>query len=65
VRTTRPGERLPVIEGQPPSLPGAFPACAFAPRCKRADAICYGTEPRYDWPAAEGAACHHPFEAPG
>ena len=63
VRAARPGGRLPVIEGQPPGLPGTFPACAFAPRCGRADAICHQTEPRYEWPAAEGAACHHPVEA--
>jgi oligopeptide/dipeptide ABC transporter ATP-binding protein len=63
VRAARPGERLPVIEGQPPSLPGTFAPCAFAPRCERADATCYETEPHYAWPADEGAACHHPVEA--
>ena len=63
VRATLPGERLPVIDGQPPSLPGTFPACAFAPRCDRADGICYETEPSYTWPAPAGAACHHPVEA--
>jgi peptide/nickel transport system ATP-binding protein len=63
VRAAVPGERLPVIEGQPPSLPGTFPACAFAPRCGRADAVCHRVEPRYGWPAAEGEACHHPVEA--
>jgi peptide/nickel transport system ATP-binding protein len=63
VRAAAPGERLRVIEGQPPSLPGTFPACAFAPRCGRADATCHEVEPGYDWPAAEGAACHHPLEA--
>ena len=63
VRAARPGGRLPVIEGQPPSLPGTFPACAFAPRCGRADAICHQDEPGYEWPAVEGAACHHPVEA--
>ncbi len=62
VRAARPGDRLRVIEGQPPSLPGTFPACAFAPRCGRADEICHTTPPVYTWPAAEGTACHHPIE---
>jgi oligopeptide/dipeptide ABC transporter ATP-binding protein len=63
VRAVQPGERLPVIEGQPPSLPGSFPACAFAPRCGFADERCYREEPRYRWPAPEGYACHHPTGA--
>jgi oligopeptide/dipeptide ABC transporter ATP-binding protein len=63
VRAARPGERLPVIDGQPPTLPGTFPACAFAPRCSRADETCRHTEPTYAWPADEGEACHHPIEA--
>jgi oligopeptide/dipeptide ABC transporter ATP-binding protein len=58
-----PGERLPTIDGQPPSLPGAFLPCAFAPRCARADATCREVEPHYPWPAAEGAACHHPLRS--
>jgi oligopeptide/dipeptide ABC transporter ATP-binding protein len=62
VRNTAPGTRLPTIDGQPPSLPGSFPACAFAPRCSRADAICHSDEPSYEWPADEGVACHHPLE---
>jgi len=63
VRNAAPGTRLPIIDGQPPSLPGSFPACAFAPRCSRADAICNSDEPSYEWPADEGVACHHPLEA--
>jgi oligopeptide/dipeptide ABC transporter ATP-binding protein len=62
VRAAAPGTRLTVIEGQPPSLPGSFPACAFAPRCRHADAACHEDEPRYEWPAGEGLACHHPVE---
>jgi peptide/nickel transport system ATP-binding protein len=62
VRNAAPGTRLPIIDGQPPSLPGSFPACAFAPRCSRADAICHSDEPGYEWPASEGIACHHPLE---
>ena len=64
VRTVRPGERLTVIEGQPPMLPGTFEPCAFAPRCRFADGRCRSEEPRYEWPADEGLACHHPL-APG
>ncbi len=63
VRTAEPGQRLTTIEGQPPSLPGAFLPCAFAPRCSRADTLCQTEEPRYQWPADEGVACHHPIEA--
>lgn len=62
VRTVRPGERLTVIEGQPPMLPGTFEPCAFAPRCRFADGRCRSEEPRYEWPADEGLACHHPLE---
>jgi oligopeptide/dipeptide ABC transporter ATP-binding protein len=62
VRTARPGERLRVIEGQPPALPGTFTACAFAPRCPAAQQRCLDVEPRYDWPADEGVACHFPRE---
>ncbi len=63
VREARPGERLATVEGQPPSLPGMFAPCAFAPRCGWADQICHDVEPRYGWPADEGYACHHPVEA--
>jgi peptide/nickel transport system ATP-binding protein len=62
VRAARPGERLAVIDGQPPTLPGDFEACAFAPRCSRADQTCLQDEPHYEWPASSGAACHHPIE---
>jgi len=64
VRTATPGHRLATIEGQPPSLPGTFMPCAFAPRCRWADERCHTEEPLYPWPAAEGAACHHPAEPP-
>jgi oligopeptide/dipeptide ABC transporter ATP-binding protein len=61
VQAASPGHPLPVIPGQPPSLPGAFAPCAFAPRCPRADERCWTEEPRYAWPASEGEACHHPL----
>jgi oligopeptide/dipeptide ABC transporter ATP-binding protein len=60
VRGARPGDRLATVEGQPPQLPGSFPPCAFAPRCRWADQLCHTIQPRYDWPAEEGHACHHP-----
>jgi oligopeptide/dipeptide ABC transporter ATP-binding protein len=62
VRAARPGERLAVIEGQPPTLPGEFAPCAFAPRCRYADQRCLDEEPQHAWPANEGLACHHPLE---
>jgi oligopeptide/dipeptide ABC transporter ATP-binding protein len=64
VLSTRPGERIPTIDGQPPTLPGVFAPCAFAPRCPRADAVCWSEEPRYEWPADAGFACHHPRDEP-
>ncbi len=58
---TPPAERLPVIEGQPPSLPGTFPACAFAPRCGRADAMLLrDRRPRMPGRRRKALACHHP-----
>lgn len=63
VLTTAQGTRLVSIEGQPPTLPGTFAPCPFAPRCPRADAVCWEIEPQYPWPADEGAACHHPLRA--
>ena len=54
--------RVPTIDGQPPTLPGSFPPCSFAPRCRFATEICWQCEPRYPWPAPAGEACHHPLE---
>jgi oligopeptide/dipeptide ABC transporter ATP-binding protein len=61
VRAVAPGERLRVIEGQPPTLPGGFEACAFAPRCPYAQRRCLEEVPGYAWPAEEGEACHFPL----
>ena len=63
VLTADPGRRVATVPGQPPALPGVFAPCSFAPRCPRADGLCWEQEPRYEWPAEEGAACHHPLEA--
>ena len=60
VRAASPGQRLDTVEGQPPTLPGTFEACAFAPRCAFADERCRVDVPTYEWPADEGVACHHP-----
>ncbi len=62
VHNALPGERLLVVEGQPPSLPGSFEPCAFAPRCAWADEVCHTIEPCYEWPAEDGFACHHPAQ---
>ena len=61
---SEPRARLATIEGQPPSLPGTFAPCAYAPRCPRADERCWTEEPRYPWPADAGEACHHPIGGP-
>ena len=63
VRAAQPGTRIATVAGQPPSLPGTFEPCAFAPRCGYADERCRTDEPAYAWPAAEGYACHHPAGA--
>lgn len=62
VLRTEPGGRVPTIEGAPPTLPGVFPPCPFAPRCPRATEVCRTVEPRYAWPAERGFACHHPLD---
>ena len=62
VRASAPGERLRVIDGQPPTLPGSFEPCAFAPRCTRRQQRCLDEEPWHAWPADEGVACHFPLE---
>jgi oligopeptide/dipeptide ABC transporter ATP-binding protein len=61
VLAAEPGERVPAIDGQPPRLPGTFAPCAFAPRCRAADATCLSVEPWYAWPSDAGFACHHPL----
>lgn len=51
------------IDGQPPAPGEARRACAFAPRCNRADQRCETEEPRLLGAAnsAGSAACHHPL----
>jgi len=62
VLSAEPGSRVATIDGQPPTLPGTFPPCSFAPRCRYATDICRAEVPLYAWPADEGEACHHPIE---
>ena len=38
-------ERLPVIQGEPPSLLNLPSGCSFAPRCSEATALCFGEQP--------------------
>lgn len=56
-------EALPSIDGQPPAPHEARLACAFAPRCSRADRRCELEEPRLSTPAnsPRAFACHHPL----
>jgi oligopeptide/dipeptide ABC transporter ATP-binding protein len=54
------GEPLATIEGRPISAFEASEACAFAPRCPRAEAICHAQRPplRAVGGGAGAAACH-------
>ncbi|EHR50305.1 oligopeptide/dipeptide ABC transporter, ATP-binding protein [Saccharomonospora marina XMU15] len=58
-----PHSRLEAIEGAPPDMVAPAPGCAFAPRCRHADATCHelaaepvaaADSPRHVF------ACHHP-----
>jgi oligopeptide/dipeptide ABC transporter ATP-binding protein len=55
----RPGQPLPSIPGQVPAPADRPDACAFAPRCPRAQDDCRASRPRLD----AGAACFHPLAA--
>ncbi len=56
-------EPLVNIRGAPPA-PGETPtACAFAPRCARADARCVSERPEL-MGTEQRVACHHPFTEP-
>ena len=61
VKRTNKGQRLLAIDGSPPDLAALPPGCAFAPRCRSADATC-NTAPPQQEVIAEGhaAACYHP-----
>ncbi len=61
----RPGVRPHGIPGIPPAG-SATSACAFAPRCERADELCRTRLPELVDRGGHRAACHHPLvdEAP-
>jgi len=55
-------DRMPCLEGQPPSPTEPEIGCAFAPRCPRASGLCREQRPplrRID--EHSEAACHHPL----
>jgi oligopeptide transport system ATP-binding protein len=57
-----PRELLATISGQPPSLMGLGPGCAFAPRCTRAEPRCRVDRPGLPALAAgRRVACHFPL----
>ena len=56
-------ERMPTLQGQPPSASESPPGCMFAPRCPRADERCRRERPPLVITGTGGVACHHP-EAP-
>lgn len=55
-----PGEDLRQIPGSTPSLANLPEGCAFAPRCKFADAACK-TAPATRRAASRAVRCHHPL----
>ncbi len=58
----RPGVRPRGIPGAPPAHV-AVDACAFAPRCGRADEVCVTVTPDLSGDATHRAACHHQLRA--
>lgn len=61
VAAIAPRGRLLGIDGQPPILPGSLDACAFAPRCPRAEPRCRTEEPYLEG-SERRVACHHPLD---
>ncbi len=49
---------LQTIAGQLPAPGAAMPACVFAPRCDRAEAVCLTTAPPEAWEGGHMARCH-------
>jgi peptide/nickel transport system ATP-binding protein len=58
-----PHTRLPAIGGRPPDPTRPLPGCAFAPRCRLADARCRESRPALADPDGAGTlyACWHPL----
>lgn len=62
---TDPGARLKPIPGSPPDLTSLRDACAFAPRCDRAQEKCHQKRPAKEMIHAEhGFECYYPVELP-
>ncbi len=58
------GQRLRPIAGNPPTMIGLGPGCAFAPRCERATAVCSTPAPIVSVSSGHEVACHHPDSTP-
>ena len=57
--TLEKGERLAIIEGQPPSIQQIIPGCKFNPRCKFAMPVCSQVVPELkEIQPSHFAACH-------
>lgn len=59
--TDDPHRKLDAIEGRPPDLINPPSGCAFAPRCKFADAACSATVPALTGGALHQSACLKPL----
>jgi oligopeptide transport system ATP-binding protein len=55
--------RLPSLAGQPPNSTEPSDACAFAPRCGRAQERCRTQRPQLQGPPEALVACHFPLSA--
>ncbi len=53
--------RMATLTGQPPHPQEAHEACAFAPRCRRAEARCRAERPQLRALRGGSAACHFPL----
>ena len=58
------GCRLQPIPGVPPSMIALTAACAFAPRCGYADALCVVQPPLVEIGSGHRVSCHHPQDGP-
>lgn len=59
--TDPPHRKLDAIEGRPPDIINPPPGCAFAPRCKFADAGCQAQMPGLEGPGDHQWACFKPL----
>lgn len=58
-KSDKKGEKLIPIEGTPPNLKEEWKGCAFAPRCRYCEEICYRMEPELQMIASEHLTrCH-------